>query len=101
MHVRHESLFRWILSRFPGGTLFGPYHHGGRHYYQWMARGRFLRQTLLPLLERRLTPSLDQKAYDAVESMRARYALAAEPRPAERPPAATRAPDSSPEQAAP
>jgi hypothetical protein len=79
MHVRHESLFRWILSHFPGGTLFGPYHHGGRHYYQWMARGRFLREKLYPLLERRLAPELDQKAFDAVQSMRARYALAATP----------------------
>ena len=52
MHVDHESLFRWIMARF-GGRLYGPYprgtflreYHGGRHYFQWMARGTFLRET--------------------------------------------------------
>jgi hypothetical protein len=50
MHVRHERLFRWLVSTFPESRLYGPYHHGGRDYYQWMARGRFLRETLVPLL---------------------------------------------------
>ena len=39
MHVRHEALFHWLEREFPGGKLYGPYHHSGRHYYQWMARG--------------------------------------------------------------
>ena len=39
MHVRHEAMFHWIERTFPGGKLYGPYHHDGRHYYQWMARG--------------------------------------------------------------
>src|SRR5678815_4274941 len=34
MHARHASLFRWILTNFPGGKLYGPYHHSGRHYFQ-------------------------------------------------------------------
>ena len=42
MHVRHEALFRWLVGRFPRTKLYGPYHHGGRSYYQWMARGRAL-----------------------------------------------------------
>jgi len=50
MHVRHEKLFRWLLATFPESRLYGPYHHGGRDYYQWMARGPFLRETLVPLL---------------------------------------------------
>jgi hypothetical protein len=50
MHVRHEKLFRWISSLFPHGRLYGPYTHGGRHYYQWMARGRFLREEFVPLI---------------------------------------------------
>jgi hypothetical protein len=50
MHVRHEKLFRWLQATFPESRLYGPYHHGGRDYYQWMARGAFLRQTLVPLL---------------------------------------------------
>jgi hypothetical protein len=74
MHARHEPLFRWIETHFPGGRLYGPYHHGGRHYYQWMARGRFLRAVLLPILVRRLTPEIDRKAFEAVATMRARYA---------------------------
>ena len=82
MHVRHESMFRWIEAAFPGGRLYGPYHHSGRHFYQWMARGRFLRETLVPILERRLTPELDRKAYDAVQSMRSRYRVQLE-RPVE------------------
>lgn len=75
MHTRHESLFRWLLEHFPGGRLYGPYHHGGRHYYQWMARGVFLRQVLIPILERRLDAALDSKAYADFLAMRQRYGL--------------------------
>jgi hypothetical protein len=74
MHVRHEPLFRWILVNFPGGKLYGPYHHDGRHYFQWMARGTFLRDTILPFLERRLHPGLDVKTFLAVQRMRFIYA---------------------------
>ena len=56
MHVRHEALFRWLERTFPGGKLYGPYHHGGRHYFQWMARGSYLRDHLLPVLEEGLSP---------------------------------------------
>jgi hypothetical protein len=52
MHVRHEKLFSWLLEKVPGSKLYGPYHHGSRHYYQWMARGRVLREDLLPILLR-------------------------------------------------
>ena len=50
MHVRHKKLFAWIDNTVPGGRLYGPYRHGGRHYYQWMARGAFLRDTIVPLV---------------------------------------------------
>jgi hypothetical protein len=50
MHVRHEKLFRWLVATFPESRLYGPYHHGGRDYFQWMARGPFLRDTLVPLV---------------------------------------------------
>ena len=50
MHIRHEGLFRWLEATFPGGRLYGPYNHGGREYYQWMARGAFLRERLAPFL---------------------------------------------------
>lgn len=50
MHVRHERLFRWLEGNLPGSRLYGPYHHGGRSYYQWMARGDFLRTDLAPMI---------------------------------------------------
>jgi hypothetical protein len=51
MHTRHEAIFRWLVERFPNCRLYGPYNHGGRSYYQWMARGRALVEDLLPVLE--------------------------------------------------
>ena len=72
---RRTRLFRWIESRFPGGRLYGPYHHGGRSYFQWMARGRFLRDELLPLLDKYLSPEIDRKSYDRLQAMKARYRL--------------------------
>jgi hypothetical protein len=74
MHVRHEAMFRWLERTFPGGKLYGPYDHGGRHYYQWMARGPYLRDHLVPLLAGRLSPQLDQHSYERFEEMRHRYA---------------------------
>ena len=52
MHVRHEATFRWLERTFPGARLYGPYHHGGRSYFQWMARGAYLREHLAPLIHR-------------------------------------------------
>ena len=75
MHTDHEKLFHWLERTFPGGKLYGPYHHGGRSYYQWMARGRFLRQEILPILERHLTAELDGKAFRRFGEMKARYGL--------------------------
>lgn len=72
MHTDHEALFRWIEDRF-GGKLYGPYHHGGRSYYQWMARGPFLRETLVPLLQAHLRPELDEKTFARYSDMMTRY----------------------------
>jgi hypothetical protein len=74
MHVRHESLFRWLVDRLPGTRLYGPYTHGGRSYFQWMARGPALVHVLLPLLEEGLTDELDEHAASRVRVMRERYA---------------------------
>src|SRR5579871_6799140 len=62
MHVRHEALFRWLVARFPRSRLYGPYGHGGRSYYQWMARGEVLVHDVLPLLEQELGADLDAYA---------------------------------------
>lgn len=73
MHVRHEGLFRWLERTFPGGKVYGPYDHGGRRYYQWMARGGFLRDELVPILEHALRPDFDSYAYERFTDMCARY----------------------------
>jgi hypothetical protein len=74
MHVRHEAIFRWLVGLFPRTRLYGPYHHGGRSYYQWMARGPALVEDLLPILEASLVPDLDAHANARFEAMCARYA---------------------------
>ena len=73
MHVRHEALFRWLLCRFPETRLYGPYSHGGRSYYQWMARGRALVQAVLPLLEEELDDEIDGYAAERFKTMCQRY----------------------------
>ena len=74
MHVRHEALMRWLADRFPRSKLYGPYHHGGRHYFQWTARGQALVDDLLPILERHITPELDGHAHERLTAMTDRYA---------------------------
>jgi hypothetical protein len=74
MHVRHEALFRWLMERFPNTRLYGPYHHGGRSYYQWMARGPALVSDVLPVLERSLDAGLDGYAAERLGTMLTRYA---------------------------
>ena len=74
MHVRHERLFRWLEAHFPGGRLYGPYHHGGRDYYQWMARGEYLRRHLAPLIGGRLE-ALDSHAAGRFTTMCENYGI--------------------------
>jgi hypothetical protein len=79
MHVRHEKLFRWLQTHFPEGRLYGPYHHGGRDYFQWMARGPFLRDRLVPLVAAH-RDLLDDYVADRFRRMCERYELAPAPR---------------------
>jgi hypothetical protein len=72
MHVRHEAVFRWLEDRFPDCRLYGPYHHGGRSYYQWMARGTALVRDVLPLLEGELD-GLDAHAAQRLQAMCTSY----------------------------
>jgi len=74
MHVRHEALMRWLAERFPRSRLYGPYHHGGRSYFQWTARGPALIDDLLPVLEAVVGPELDGHTADRLVAMRERYA---------------------------
>lgn len=77
MHTDHQQLFSWILSTFPGGRLYGPYNHSGRKYFQWMARGPFLLETLVPLLDQYLTADLDRKGFERYREMKERYRIGA------------------------
>jgi hypothetical protein len=74
MHVRHEALLRWLVARLPRSKLYGPYHHAGRHYFQWMVRGAALIEDLLPVLERHIRPELDAHAHARLVTMTERYA---------------------------
>jgi hypothetical protein len=76
MHVRHEKLFLWIQEKVPGAKLYGPYHHGGRNYYQLMIRGKTLRDELLPLLLQNLA-IFDDYIRQRIEEMISRYDLKA------------------------
>jgi hypothetical protein len=73
MHVRHAALFHWLVARFPRSRLYGPYDHGGREYFQWMARGRALVEDVLPVLERALDPELDEYAAGRLHEMTSKY----------------------------
>lgn len=74
MHTRHAQLFDWLQKTFPQSRLYGPYNHGGRQYFQWMARGPFLREELVPLIARHL-PLLDSYAAERFATMCARYGI--------------------------
>lgn len=74
MHVRHERLLRWLHERFPGSKLYGPYSHGGRDYFQWMARGRVLARQLVPVLDEVGLRDLDDHAAGRYAAMKERYA---------------------------
>jgi len=74
MHTRHEALFRWLEARFPRTKVYGPYHHVGRSYFQWMARGRALVEDVLPVIEGLVTPEVDGHAAARLQTMLDRYA---------------------------
>src|SRR5713226_6048105 len=61
MHTRHEALFRRLLAIVPGSRLYGPYHHSGRSYFQWLVRGPALKR-MVSVLDRHLTADLDGHA---------------------------------------
>jgi len=74
MHIRHEGLFQWLVATFPGARLYGPYSHGGRTYYQWMARGRYLRDVIVPIVAAHL-PFLDDHVATRFQNMCSRYQI--------------------------
>lgn len=81
MHTDHAALFTWLTQHVPGGRLYGPYDHSGRRYYQWMARGAFLRNELVPLLDRWLGPQHSERANARFLRMKQQYGLGSRPKP--------------------
>lgn len=75
MHTRHARALELMAVLVPGSRLYGPYHHGGRSYLQWMARGEVLQTQLRPLLDARLA-LLDAHAHERYLAMVERYGLA-------------------------
>ncbi len=74
MHVRHAGTFHWLVRTIPGGKLYGPYSHGGRHYYQWMSRGRHLSETVVPLVLEH-ADLVDDHVWQRFTAMLRRYGL--------------------------
>lgn len=74
MHTRHQALFELLVQLFPRTKLYGPYHHGDRSYYQWMARGQALVEDVLPMLEESLLPEYDAHAASRFNEMTTKYA---------------------------
>lgn len=74
MHTRHEETFEWLRGTFPGSRLYGPYHHGGRSYYQWSARGKYLREQIVPLVQRHRA-LLDAYTAARFDTMCERYSI--------------------------
>jgi hypothetical protein len=92
MHTRHEETFERLRTTYPGSKLYGPYHHGGRSYYQWSVRGAYLREHIVPLVERHRF-LLDAYTAARFDTMCERYRI--ERSPAEPAPPAAAAPEVS------
>lgn len=75
MHVRHEPMLRWLDALIPGSRLYGPYDHGGRHYFHLTFRGPALRNVLVPLLDSMEWRSIDPYSYERYAEMKRRYKL--------------------------
>jgi hypothetical protein len=73
MHVRHRALFHTLSRLVTGSRLYGPYNHSGREYFQWIVRGPALRR-LIPILDHRLTPAIDEHAFVRYAAMKEMYA---------------------------
>lgn len=92
MHTRHEETFERLRTSYPGSKLYGPYHHGGRSYYQWSVRGAYLREHIVPLVQRHRF-LLDAYTAARFDTMCERYRI--DRSPAEPSPPAAAVPGSS------
>lgn len=76
LHVRHADLLAWMTRTFPGTRVYGPYESrdGTRHWLEWRARGRALKDGVLPALEG--LASLDAHQGERMAVMCRNYGLA-------------------------
>ena len=78
MHVRHERLLLWLNDRLRGSRLYGPYHHGDRHYLQLMIRGQALRAEAGPMLSGLPWEEIDDHSHGRFIAMLERYGVRAD-----------------------
>jgi hypothetical protein len=62
LHARDPFPLRFVSERL-GGRVFGPYRHQGRHYFNWILRGRELRAAL-PLFRDYLPESWKREQFE-------------------------------------
>ncbi len=53
-----------LLKKLFGGTIYGPYHHGGRNYKYWSVRNREDIVRAIPLFDSLLPESQKKRQYD-------------------------------------
>ena len=78
MTDRHRQVFAWLLATFPGSRVNGPYRNAGLgklSVYRWMARGPFLRQSLVPYLDQYMSPTRDEYSFGRYQAMKEQYGL--------------------------
>lgn len=73
MNIRHKSTMDWLYTKIPGSKLYGPYSYDGRNFYQWVVRGKSLREVLIPLIENQLV--MDNHVNERFNQMRRKYGL--------------------------
>lgn len=80
LHTRREATLQWLIRVLPGSRVNGPYYHGGRNYFQWSVRGVYLRDYMVPLIQRH-RDLLDDYAAARFDRMCADYHLERRPLP--------------------
>lgn len=75
MRVRHLPVLQWVHRMLPGGQLYGPYYYSGRRSYQLVFRHSYLRQVVVPMLQRLPWCQVDPHSYGRFLAMVERYGM--------------------------
>jgi hypothetical protein len=62
LHARDPFPLRFLSDRL-GGKVYGPYDHGGRHYFTWLLRGPDLKRAI-PLFRDFLPESWKREQFE-------------------------------------